>query len=161
MALLLGAFGALSARLFVFPARDTPQPADAVVVLGGTPYRVPKGLALVRAGWADHLVVSTPYGAPCPAQPPGVTVTCFAPDPSSTQGEARYVGELARRRGWRRIIVVSSIPQDTRARLRFQRCFAGEILMVPVGPTTLQGWAYDLIYEWGALAKAVVWQRSC
>jgi hypothetical protein len=35
------------------------------------------------------------------------------------------------------------------------------VLVVPVDPKSFGAWAYGVAYEWGALAKALVWQRSC
>ena len=51
-------------------------------------------------------------------------------------------------------------PQDTRARLRVGRCFAGPVYVVTT-PIGLTSWPYEIAYEWGALVKALVFQRGC
>ncbi len=159
------AFLAASAKLFVRPATNLPQPADAIVVLGGRPAgRLVRGIALARSGYAPVLVISQSAlgGArSCAVSIRGVSVICFSPDPPTTQGEARFVAALANRRHWRRLIVIPSTTQTTRARIRFGRCYSGSVLMVPVGFSTPWRWAYEIVYEWGALAKALVIQRTC
>ena len=91
---------------------------------------------------------------------PGVRLECFRPDPLSTMGEARYAAEQAREHGWHSLIVVASLAQATRARLRMKRCFSGSVQVV-VAPLPAATMAYDVLYEWGATAKALIWQRSC
>jgi hypothetical protein len=89
-----------------------------------------------------------------------VTLICFHPVPPTTQGEAEFVGRLAKKYHWRSIAVVAITPQDTRARLRVGRCFPGRIYVV-TAPIRLGTWPYQIAYEWGALIKAVIMQRSC
>ena len=108
------AFLTLTAVLFVFPATNTPQRVDAVVVLGGSGDRLGKGLALVREGYAPVLLVSDHQEAPCPPDTRRYRVVCFNPDPATTQGEAEDVGRMASADHWDRLLVVSSIPQTTR-----------------------------------------------
>jgi uncharacterized SAM-binding protein YcdF (DUF218 family) len=164
LAVLLLVFIAASARLFVWPARDQPSRADAILVLGGDGPRVDRGVTLAKQRYAPVLLVSqrdreyVPSG--CVPRIRGVEVVCFQPNPISTQGEARYIARLATKRHWRRIIAVTSTPQDTRARLRLKRCYRGQLLVVTVHPSFF-GWARDILYEWGGLMKALVWQTSC
>ena len=91
-----------------------------------------------------------------------MTLICFHPSPGTTQGEAEFAGRLARKYHWRSIAVVTITPQDSRARLRLERCFAGPVYVVTV-PIDLHQttWPYQIAYEWGALAKALILQRSC
>ncbi|MGF7235851.1 MAG: YdcF family protein [Frankia sp.] len=118
-------------------------------------------LKLAREGGAPQLVVSTPGYASCPRDTIAhVTVTCFYPHPTSTQGEARAIGQLATDRHWKRILVVTRRAQDTRTRLRVERCYPGQLLINTVSPP-LRKWPYQVTYEWGALLKALVWQRGC
>ena len=56
--------------------------------------------------------------------------------------------------------LVTITPQDTRARLRVGRCFAGPVYVVAT-PIALASWPYQIGYEWAALAKALTVQRSC
>ena len=82
------------------------------------------------------------------------------PDPATTQGEAEFIGRLARNYHWQSIAVVAITPQDSRARLRVERCFAGRVYMVGA-PIRMATWPYQIAYEWGALFKALVLYRSC
>src|ERR1039458_3198195 len=156
-AVVVLAFLVLSAVLFVWPKTDTPRKVDAIVVLGGASNRVTKGLKLASEGYAPTLLISTPDPSACGYSIPGVSIICFQPSPATTQGEARYVAKLASRRHWRQIIVVSRTAQALRARLRFERCYHGTALFDPAGSVTVA----DVIYEWGALAKALTIQRGC
>ena len=138
--MLIVVFLVLTAVLFIFPSTNGPRRSNAIVVLGGSGPRLPKGMALARAGYAPYLVLSDPAHSLCPAAPHGVTVICFAPNPPTTQGEARAAAKLAREHGWRQIIVVSGTPQTTRARIRFKRCYHGTLLFDPANPDGLGGW---------------------
>ena len=163
-AVVVTLFVALSAKLFVWPASNPVQGAraDAVLVLNGAGPRLPLAMRLAEERAAPVMLVSVAsVQFNCPHfGVPGVRVECFRPNPFTTQGEARYAGRQARLHSWHSLIVVSSVPQSTRARLRVQRCFRGRTQVVVATPSTLR-WAYDIVYEWGALAKALVWQRSC
>jgi uncharacterized SAM-binding protein YcdF (DUF218 family) len=75
-------------------------------------------------------------------------------------GEVRYAAEQARAHGWHSLILVTSVAQATRARLRMKRCFDGSVQVVAARLSS-PALAYDVVYEWGALAKALIWQRSC
>ena len=156
---LLIAFAAATVRLFVLPARNSPRHADAIVVLGGDGNRLNLGIKLAREGYASTLLVSSSR-SDCAPDIPRVRVRCFQPHPKTTQGEARHVAAAARQYGWKHLMVVTSNAQVTRARLRFGRCTSVDIVYVTAHTPTLQ-WPYRIAYEWGALAKALVWQRSC
>jgi len=164
-ALLVIGFGVATARLFVWPPQGMPARVDAIVMLNGPGDRL--GTA-ERLGWARRaplmlIARGSPYwghGSICAPKMPGVRVICFDPSPSTTQGEAEYAGRLARRYGWRSIALVTTTPQDTRARLRVQRCFSGHIYVVTT-PLPAYEWPYAVAYEWGATIKALLLQRSC
>ncbi|GAC1533757.1 MAG: YdcF family protein [Acidimicrobiales bacterium] len=160
---LFGAFVAASARLFIWPSPDKPQEADAILILGGGGHRRPVGYDLARAGLSKTLAVSTSDTDKALRGSPefvGVEVIKFRPEPFTTQGEARYLAEQAHKRGWKRVIVVSGREQMTRARLRIRRCYDGELLMV-AAPRQLRWVPYDVVYEWAAMAKALVLERGC
>ena len=154
-----------TARLFVWPPSDEPAKADAVVALGGDPgqLRAKQALRLARPGLCPgggglpRGQEGGPLPPPCPG---GVTLICFRADPLDTRGEAEYVARLAERRHWHRIIVVSERSQVTRARLLFKRCTPVDLLMVPVTDPRVR-LAYDVVYEWGALLKALTVVRGC
>ena len=159
LAVILG--GLVSARYFVWPSEDRPTPADAIVVLGGDGERYNAGAGLAQAGMAPLMVMSTDSSSVgCPGTLTAVPVLCFVPDPYSTQGEARYIADLARERGWHHVILVTSAPQSTRAVMRLQRCFPGQIDVetVDVGRVRM---VRDVLYEWGATAKALLFERDC
>jgi hypothetical protein len=156
---------AATARLFIWPAQGMPGKVSAIVMLAGPGNLLGRAVDLAREHRAPFLAISlgTPQsGNPCPARIPGVTVICFNPVPASTQGEAEFVGRLARKHNWRSIGIVTITPQDTRARLRIGRCFRGRVYVVTAPPDPAQtSWPYQIVYQWGALLKALIFQRSC
>jgi uncharacterized SAM-binding protein YcdF (DUF218 family) len=152
----------LTARLFVWPATDFPSRVDAIVALGGDPGRgrMNSAVQLAKAGYAPIVVISL-GGDPkvrCPRTPEGLQVICFRPNPVNTRGEAEFVGKLAAQRHWHRIIVIPDRTQTTRARLLFKRCTPISLEMVPVQESQLY---VGVAYEWGALIKALIFNRSC
>jgi uncharacterized SAM-binding protein YcdF (DUF218 family) len=164
-AVLVAVFGAATARLFVWPERGMPGRVDAIVMLNGPGDRLPAALSLAWAHRAPVVVISrgSPYwarGSGCAPQIPGVRVICFGPDPATTRGEAEFTGRLARQYHWHSIVLVTTTPQDTRARLRVQRCFPGSIYVM-TAPLPAYQWPYALVYEWGATVKALLVQRGC
>lgn len=158
-------FCAASARLFIWPAQGMPPRVNAIVVLGGPGNRLGTGLELARQGRAAFLVISEglPFNVPsslCAPHAQKYKVICFQPEPGTTQGEAEFVGRLARQYHWRSVALITTPDQDTRARVRFHRCFADQIYVVTT-PLPASRWPYMIAYQWGALFKAEVLQRSC
>jgi hypothetical protein len=160
----------LTARLFVWPPTDSLHKADAILVMSGSGPRDQKGLALARAGYAPLLLVSNGFdsdGIPrsdsklCGSHYYGVRVVCFLPRPYTTQGEARYLARTAVADHLHTVIVVAGRAQTVRARLRVTRCFNGQVVVDPVSPTSFARGVYLVLYEWGALLKALVLQRGC
>jgi hypothetical protein len=154
---------AVTAWLFIWPEQGMPSRVDAIVVLDSPGHPLNFGVRLAEQHRAPFLVVSqgTPVSRdPCPRPVPGVTLICFNPAPPTTQGEAEFVSRLAEKYHWRSIAVVAITPQDTRARLRAERCFPGQVYVV-TAPIRLSTWPYEIAYEWAALIKAVVIQRAC
>lgn len=157
-------FCAISGRLFVWPSQGMPPRVDAVVMLdgpGGSALNVAVRLASQHR--APFLVVSRGTVAshdPCPRPVPGVTLICFNPMPATTQGEAEYVGRLAKKHHWHSVALVAITPQVSRARLRMERCFPGQVYVV-TAPIRSSTWAYQIGYEWAAFFKALVVQRGC
>jgi hypothetical protein len=156
-------FAAATARLFVWPARGVPARADAIVLFNGHGKRLDEALGLAYAHIAPNLVISrgTPTATnPCSPPIDGVTVTCFSPNPGTTQGEAEVVGRLATEHNWHSLILVTTRAQDTRARVRMRRCFPGRVDVATVHLATRE-WPRTIAYEWAAMAKAFVVQRQC
>jgi hypothetical protein len=161
---LVVAFSALTLRLFVFPDLNAPLRANAIVVLGGSAGAGNEGIALAKKGYAPIIAFSVYPALPCGhsiAHLPSERVLCFVPHPETTQGEARWIAHMATLDHWHQIIVVMRTTQATRARLRIGRCYPGRVLEVGVPPAGFSAWAYQIAYEWGALAKALVLQPSC
>ena len=167
VALVLVAWLAATAVLFVWPRESAPESADAVVVLsGGRKTRLAKGLELVRAGVAPTLVISDGrargwrQGNRLCAGGERFRVVCFRPDPYSTQGEAEAVAGLARARDWDSVVVVTSGYHVTRSRLLFRRCTDTEIEGV-AADTSAWSLVRNVAFEWGKLAYQLTIQRDC
>jgi uncharacterized SAM-binding protein YcdF (DUF218 family) len=127
--------------------------ADAIVVLGGRPNRLPVGMELWRDGTAPNLVVFNATGE-------GDDEHLYVrPEPYSTRGEARVAARLAREHGWRSLVVVTSSYHVPRARMIFRRAWDGELEMV-AAPAT--GWRlpYDLLSEVVKAIYALTVKRS-
>jgi len=153
----------VTARLFVWPAEGMPARVSAIVMLAGPGDRLPVALRLAREHRAPMLVVSQGwqgYGGPCPPAVPGVRLICFDPDPGNTRGEAEFASQLAKRYHWSSVVLVTTRAQDTRARMIMRRCFGGSLYVVTAS-LPVSSWPYQIAYGWGALLKALVWQRSC
>lgn len=154
---------AATARLFIWPDQGMPAQVSAIVMLDRPGNTLSDALRVARQHRASFLVISlgTPLsGYRCPAPVPGVKLICFNPRPATTRGEAEFVGQLASKYHWHSIAVVTITPQDSRARLRVERCFAGPVYVVTT-PIALTSWPYEIAYEWGAMIKALLVQRSC
>lgn len=154
---------AVTARLFIWPDQGMPAQVSAIVMLDRPGNTLSAALRVARQQRAPFLVISlgTPLsGYRCPAPLPRVKLICFNPRPATTQGEAEFVGRLARKHHWHSIALVTITPQDSRARLRVERCFAGPVYVVTT-PIALTSWPYEIVYEWGAMIKALVLQTRC
>lgn len=163
LAVIVVTFCAATARLFIWPAQGMPPKVDAIVMLDGPGEVLKVAVGLAAQHKAPFLVVSQGSQAaddPCPRPIRGVTLICFNPVPATTQGEAEFVGRLARKYHWHSIAVVTITPQSSRARLRVERCFTGHVYTV-TARLTRSPWPYQIAYEWGALMKALVIQRAC
>lgn len=160
---LILVFVTLTARILVWPPEGMPARVSAIVMLAGPGVRLPVALQLADDHRAPVLVVSQGYGgygSPCPPRPPGIELICFDPVPPTTRGEAEYIGRLAKKYHWTSVVVVTSRPQATRAQLLVERCFAGAVYSA-TGPLPMRSWPYQIVYGWGALAKALFVDRTC
>jgi uncharacterized SAM-binding protein YcdF (DUF218 family) len=166
---LAAAFLAATAYLFIWPSTDSPEAADAVVVLsGGRNSRLDPALDLMRKGVAPVLVISGVgydhkwYKARrlCADGARGFRVLCFNPKPYSTRGEARGIAQLAAEHGWKKVDVVTSRYHVFRARMLVKRCYHGRVALV--GTTYPAHLAlFDWLTEWSKLAVQTTVQRSC
>jgi hypothetical protein len=168
--LLIAVFGLVvivfvtaSSLLFVWPATNQPRRVDAILSLNGEneAAREKLSISLAEQGYAPVLLFSqgNSHTTPCP-KVPRVSVVCFSADPGRTAGEVKFAALYARRHRWSSLMIVPGRAQVTRARLLMKRCYAGHVTVV-AAPVRARDIPYDVIYEWGALAKALFIYRSC
>jgi hypothetical protein len=162
---LVIAVSAATLRLFIWPDQGMPTHVSAIVMLDGPGDRLTTALDLAFQHRAPFVVISrgSPafgHGSDCAPSIPHVKVICFDPNPSTTKGEAEFVGRLARKYHWQSVALVTITPQDSRGRLRVERCFTGPVYVV-TAPLSLSAWPYEIAYEWAATVKAYIFQRSC
>jgi hypothetical protein len=156
-------FSIVTAILFVFPAKGSATHADAVVVLDDTVgLRRAKAIKAVTAGVASNLVISHHADRPqdCPANIANVTVVCFSPTDDTTKGEAAGFARIAKEHGWTSLIFVTDPPHVARSKWLISRCFPGKLGAITTRVSTVD-WPIRVVYEWAALSKAVLTQRSC
>jgi hypothetical protein len=169
VAVLLVVFCIMTTVLFVYPDLNAPERSNAIVVLGGHgALGFDKGVEVAEKGYAPDLVLSIqpwmqckPYKEYLAVHLPKLHVLCFKANPQTTQGEARSIETLAKKLGWKRIIVVLPTTQASRARLRIGRCYPGQVLEVAYSPQGVGSWLSQFAYEWGAMVKALVLQPTC
>lgn len=154
---------AVTLPLFVWPPQGSPARVDAIIMLNGPGDRLHTAELLAWSHRAPFLVVSSNSrfpGSSCAAKIPGVMVICFDPRPSTTRGEAEFIGRLAQRYRWRTVVLVTITPQITPGRIWLNRCMSARVYAVAA---PLRGWAWPLLvaYEWGATIRAEVFHRVC
>lgn len=141
IAVLLALLVAATAVLFIWPSTDQPRRVDAVVALAGPGEgsRKSEAITLVKKGYVPVLLFSQGNAIydgrshpvyPCP-DVRRVLVVCFVANPSHTIGEIKWAANFAKRHGSHSLIVVSGRTQVTEGRLLMERCYSGDILMVP------------------------------
>jgi uncharacterized SAM-binding protein YcdF (DUF218 family) len=156
-------------RLFVWPATDRPQGVDAVVLFaGGRGERLLAAERLMAEGLAPNLVIPNGMAPEWPAGNRACSdalpyeVHCPRPEPDTTRGEARVIASLAQQQGWKRVMVVTSSYQLSRARLLLGRCLDGEVLAVPAQPQlSALEWVQRVGHEWLGWIRAKTIMRRC
>jgi uncharacterized SAM-binding protein YcdF (DUF218 family) len=166
-----GACVAAAGRLIVDPgATATPEPADIIFVLAGgvTADRWLEAYDLWREERAPAILLSRGYmdraghelrrrGVHVPdeaeiardvmvrhlAVPPSA-VSLLDVEVDNTADEAQAMGRAALERGWRRVIVVTSLPHTRRTALAMKRALEGSGITVQV-----RGSRYDGFSPWG------------
>jgi uncharacterized SAM-binding protein YcdF (DUF218 family) len=165
---LVIATAAATASLFVWPESEQAEPSDALVVLGPglEGERLIRARELAGRKLTSVVVVSRsrqsvrwPIERELCALPHAI---CFRARPSTTRGEARMVGNLARTLGWRSLLIVTSTYHVTRVRILFSRCFDGLIRIVAADPPGgLRALGRAMLHEWGGLGEALLRRRAC
>jgi hypothetical protein len=162
VALACAVFLISSAVLFVWPPTDRATRVDGILSLDGPdePARESKAINLAKEGFASTLLFSQGNypNTPCP-KVPRVIVVCFLPRPARTVGEVEFAANYARSHGWHSLMIVPGRSQTIRARILMGRCFPGRVLVVP--SAALGNLPYEVVYEWGALTRALLINRSC
>jgi len=164
---VLGGLWGTAAAVLVQAPTDPAHPADALVVFaGGRGERLDKATRLLQQDVAPVLVISNGRDPRWPAANRLCTsrqrfeVLCPQPHPDTTRGEAHMVRDLAARRGWRSVAVVTY--HARRARLLLRRCFDGELQVVAAAPREpwLRTWARANV-ELAGLVRALVTTQNC
>lgn len=144
--------------VYVYPPSDSTDGIDAVLVLGP-----PTGNRIDRAreisdqnGGAPIIVSVSPRGQHSAERTKAcrsAEVECLIPDPFTTKGEAKLLGELAAERGWQSAAVVTEAPQVLRARYVFDRCLdlASSVVSVPYS-----GGFFGVVHQYGYQTAAFV-----
>lgn len=157
-------FVAATFALFIYPPTDQPRPVDGILSLNGNdePAREAEAASLAKQGYAPVLLFSEGSRAndtPCP-KVPRVSVVCFFDVTNNTRGEARWAGQYAVRHHWHSLMIVPGRTQAMRARLLTERCFPGQVVVVPA---TEPVWDIpdEALHEWGGLLAALFIYRGC
>ena len=142
-----------------------PPHVDAVVVLGALDQGdMAAAGRLLEAGTSSTLVLSVAdgeWGNLCRDSPPGISVICFHPDPSTTQGEAKAINQLAAENGWRSLAVVTWTTHVARSRVLLSRCFDGDLYLVDYpDEMTLGDRVYEQLYQSASFVKVLL-QPTC
>ena len=162
---LVVVFAAMTARLFIWPSLPPlPAHADAIIELAGPGNRDATTMALAREHRAPVVIQSTlardATSDTCLPPVADVAVECFHPNPATTRGEARWIGEQAAAEHWKSVIIVTTAAHAWRARLRVERCFPGQVY-VETSPLPTRDWPFQIPYQWAATVKAELFQRGC
>jgi hypothetical protein len=157
-------FVAATLALFIYPSTDQPRHVDGILSLNGHGEQAREALAvsLAEKGYAPVLLFSqgsVANNTPCP-KVPRVSVVCFADLTDNTRGEARWAGRYAERHHWHSLMIVPSRTQATRARLLVERCFPGQVVVVP-SAEPLWDTPRDVFHEWGGVLGALSFYRGC
>ena len=151
------------------PTVNRPVRSDAILVLGPplVDGRLDEALRLAAGHYAGSVVISIGWAKgrqripACANDNPAYQVICFQPQPTTTRGEAEEIGRLARDRGWRSVLVVTSKYHVSRARLIVSRCVPGTVrVLASSGELSWSDWLYQFAYQTGGFAKAFL-HRQC
>lgn len=142
-----------------------PKGADAVVALAGSDQTLPVAQSLIGGGIAPTLVVSAERNTDdqrrrslCRSK--ATDVICVYAGRFSSTGEAQAVSELARRRNWDTVVLVTADYQTLRAERAFTRCGGLRIATYGVDEPAWRT-ALGIPLEWVKLAVSETVRRGC
>lgn len=162
---LLTAMFVMQLLIVFVPKTDEPRPVDVVVVLAPQTYRLHAGVELVEAGYSDTMAFSAPsveYPSWLCSQDAlvevddRVTIVCFEPVPSTTQGEALSFAEVAKMHGWESAAIVTDRSHLNRTRMYFETCAPGidYTFIMAEHDRSVFDRAFSFVYETFAWLKA-------
>lgn len=162
MMIIISIWSLVSLRVFIYPSHPEVKDVDTVFVPATIPGRFAAVEEIMSQGIADTLVVSVPEIPNIP--PPEICesnreyeIICVTPRPSTTQGEAIAISQIAHSENWNKIAVLTFDAHSYRTKLLISRCWNKEIRMLSLD--------YDLsfyrkiqvsLYETGAVFKSVL-----
>jgi len=157
-------FVATTLALFIYSPTDQPRHVDGILSLNGNDERAreAEAVSLAKEGYAPVLLFSQGSrgnDTPCP-RVPRVSVVCFFDVTNNTRGEARWAGQYAERHHWHSLMIVPGRTQAMRARLLTERCFRGQVVVVPA-TEPLREIPAEVLHEWGGLLAALFIYRGC
>ena len=163
LVVLVVVFAAATLRFIVYPSTDQPRHVDAIVSFNGSNEgtREADAVSLAEKGYAPVLLFSqggAVADTTCP-KVSRVSVVCFVDLTGHTRGEAEWVGRYAQRHHWHSLLLVPGRGQATRARLLTERCFSGQLVVVPADESRPP--LSQVTHEWGGLFDALVIHRGC
>jgi uncharacterized SAM-binding protein YcdF (DUF218 family) len=166
-AIVLGLAYVIGIPLFLRNGDDgsLPKGADAVVALAGSDNALPAAQTLVGGGIAPTLVVSAERNSRDKARAHACRakandVVCIYAGPFSSVGEAQAISQLAKRRNWDTVVLVTSDYETFRAERSFRRC--GDFRVATYGVD--EPWwrtAIGIPLEWVKLAVTETVRRNC
>jgi uncharacterized SAM-binding protein YcdF (DUF218 family) len=166
-AIVLGLGYVIGIPLFLRHGDDDslPKGADAVVALAGSDNTLPAAQTLVGGGIAPTLVVSAERNGNDKARARACRaksddVVCIYAGPYSSVGEAQAISQLAKRRNWDTVVLVTSDYETFRAERSFRRC--GDFRVATYGVD--EPWWRTVIgipLEWVKLAVTETVRRNC
>lgn len=156
-------FIAATLHYIVFPPQDQPRYVDGIVSFNGPDEgaRTELAISLTEKGYAPVLLFSRGSAASdssCPTAP-RIKIVCFVDASGNTRGEAEWAGRYAEQHDWHSLMIVPGRGQATRARLLTERCFSGQVVVVPAVESRPP--LSEIVHEWGGLFDALVVHRSC
>ena len=167
---LAGVWLALCVRFVAHPRIDPVEAVDALFVLGPLETRIDPALALMDAGVAPLMLATTSIDAAtgqpyftqyCGKATARYRIDCVVPEPYTTAGEARLLGDQVRSHGWTRVAILVSTAQAERARLLMARCVPATVLVwdYPT-PRTAVDWLGEFVHQGGGMVAAAI-ERDC